>query len=277
MNTNKSYLYTEKYKLISDKAVIRLSDGAIAQAGEKILTYDNENYKIKCIEVSWDGSTCTLITDKGFKIDFDKIFVFKEFRTPEIPLDGYRISGRRGNGSIHSVVRERDDSLIVVGDVGIIENAPKNILFGDLYKIEYFLISKQRVVGVSPRRIGNFGLKTFKKESAGTDAANDNDSNSYGISYTVEPHPDDAGSVRYEVPLEATADQPEPESGGGTKILDLVLSDLQERAEMGKKKYGTYLEAHNGRDALIDAYQEALDLVMYLRQEIEERKSNKDS
>lgn len=29
--------------------------------------------------------------------------------------------------------------------------------------------------------------------------------------------------------------------------------------------------AHNGRDALVDAYQEALDLTMYLRQAIEER------
>jgi len=36
-------------------------------------------------------------------------------------------------------------------------------------------------------------------------------------------------------------------------------------------KYHTYLLTHNGRDALIDAYQEALDLAMYLRQAIEER------
>jgi hypothetical protein len=31
------------------------------------------------------------------------------------------------------------------------------------------------------------------------------------------------------------------------------------------------LQAHNGRNALIDAYQEALDLVVYLRQAIEEQ------
>jgi hypothetical protein len=40
---------------------------------------------------------------------------------------------------------------------------------------------------------------------------------------------------------------------------------------MGRRKYGTALEANNGRDALMDAYQEALDLAMYLRQAIAER------
>jgi len=55
-------------------------------------------------------------------------------------------------------------------------------------------------------------------------------------------------------------------------VLDLVVRDLVDRAEAGNKKYGTYLETGNGRDALIDAYQEALDLCMYLRQAIEERK-----
>lgn len=40
------------------------------------------------------------------------------------------------------------------------------------------------------------------------------------------------------------------------------------------KKYGGYLETNNGRSALWDAYQEAIDLVMYLRQRMleEERK-----
>lgn len=66
--------------------------------------------------------------------------------------------------------------------------------------------------------------------------------------------------------------QPNPQPGK-TKILDLVLSDLQERAEQGHKKYGCYLQSHNGRDALQDAYEEALDLAMYLRQAIEEKKA----
>jgi len=55
-------------------------------------------------------------------------------------------------------------------------------------------------------------------------------------------------------------------------ILDLVKKDLIDRAETGNKKYGTYLMSHNGRDALMDAYQEVLDLAMYLRQKLYEEK-----
>lgn len=58
---------------------------------------------------------------------------------------------------------------------------------------------------------------------------------------------------------------------GQKKILDLVVQDLVDRAEMGKVKYGRYLESDNGRNALMDAYQEALDLCMYLRQLLEEQ------
>lgn len=54
-------------------------------------------------------------------------------------------------------------------------------------------------------------------------------------------------------------------------MLPLVLDDLRMRAEAGKLKYGTLLRANNGRDALMDAYQEALDLCMYLRQAMLER------
>jgi hypothetical protein len=64
--------------------------------------------------------------------------------------------------------------------------------------------------------------------------------------------------------------EPDPEKGDMV-ILPLVLNDLQDRALMGHRKYGTYLMSHNGRDPLWDAYEEALDLVMYLRQAIEER------
>jgi hypothetical protein len=73
--------------------------------------------------------------------------------------------------------------------------------------------------------------------------------------------------------INAAQREPEPRPGR-VRVLDLVLADLEERAEAGKVRYGTYLETENGRDALIDAYQEALDLCMYLRQEIEERKGN---
>lgn len=62
-----------------------------------------------------------------------------------------------------------------------------------------------------------------------------------------------------------------PAHGTGPVIHDLVMQDIADRGAFGVSKYGTPLQAHNGRDALIDAYQEALDLAAYLRQAIYER------
>lgn len=66
-------------------------------------------------------------------------------------------------------------------------------------------------------------------------------------------------------------DQPPPVPNDRPSILALVRADLEERERVGIQRYGTPLQAHNGRDALVDAYQEALDLAAYLRQAIEER------
>lgn len=54
-------------------------------------------------------------------------------------------------------------------------------------------------------------------------------------------------------------------------IAEMVKQDIEVRAEIGEKTYGERLRAFNGRDALWDAYEEALDLCMYLRQTIEEK------
>ncbi len=67
--------------------------------------------------------------------------------------------------------------------------------------------------------------------------------------------------------------QPKPTPSDGPAIVDLVIGDLCERARVGEAKYGTRLRAGNGRDALVDAYQETLDQAKYLRQEIEERRA----
>ena len=64
---------------------------------------------------------------------------------------------------------------------------------------------------------------------------------------------------------EAAQEQPKPK-GEGPEIVGLVIKDLQARAEVGEKRYGEKLKPFNGRNGLLDAYQEALDLVMYLRQ-----------
>lgn len=42
-----------------------------------------------------------------------------------------------------------------------------------------------------------------------------------------------------------------------------VIRDIKLRGEMGKKKYGSYLMTHNGRDADLDLYQELCDAIVY--------------
>lgn len=57
----------------------------------------------------------------------------------------------------------------------------------------------------------------------------------------------------------------------GHETIPYIIADLEARADFGFKKYGTPLQAYNGRDALYDAYQEALDAIMYLGQARMER------
>jgi hypothetical protein len=66
--------------------------------------------------------------------------------------------------------------------------------------------------------------------------------------------------------------QPKPTEGHGPDIVDLVKKNLDERRKKGIETYGVPLRAGNGRDMLIDAYEEALDLACYLRAEIENRR-----
>lgn len=65
-------------------------------------------------------------------------------------------------------------------------------------------------------------------------------------------------------------DQPDPVPNGERPLWEMVVEDMVERDRVGRERYGTPLQAGNGRDAVVDAYQEALDLVVYLRQVIEE-------
>jgi hypothetical protein len=78
----------------------------------------------------------------------------------------------------------------------------------------------------------------------------------------------------------ATARQPPP-SGDGIDVtesftglphvgLELAV-DVARRSLQGKLKYGTVLCTHNGRDAVVDAYQEVLDLCVYLHQAVLEQ------
>lgn len=69
--------------------------------------------------------------------------------------------------------------------------------------------------------------------------------------------------------LNAPEPLPRPAIGDTCK---LVAADVEERGRIGVAKYGTPLQPGNGRRNLVDAYQECLDLCIYLRNEIEEEK-----
>lgn len=76
----------------------------------------------------------------------------------------------------------------------------------------------------------------------------------------------------------ATEQQPAPAAGEGEAVWPLIFdgtglvipewlrADMKERHEVGVKRYGVPLRVWNGRDPVVDAYQEALDLVVYTQQ-----------
>lgn len=66
-------------------------------------------------------------------------------------------------------------------------------------------------------------------------------------------------------------DQPLPVANDEPCVQDAVIADVERRRVLGIARYGTALQPHNGRDALRDAYEEALDLACYLKQAIMER------
>ena len=68
----------------------------------------------------------------------------------------------------------------------------------------------------------------------------------------------------------ANTPEPDPTPNQHPAVWSLVIADMQNRDAAGAAKYGTRLQPHNGRDALVDAYQEALDLAVYLRQRLYE-------
>jgi hypothetical protein len=91
----------------------------------------------------------------------------------------------------------------------------------------------------------------------------------------IPPMPDPFEGVEGQ-PTRATPrddqDQPLPRIRPGvTSIQDLVRLDLDERERIGIERYGTPLQAFNRRDMTVDAYQELMDLLVYMRGWMEER------
>lgn len=48
------------------------------------------------------------------------------------------------------------------------------------------------------------------------------------------------------------------------ELKTTIIDEMKERDSIGRKRYGVPLTGGNGRDSLIDAYQEALDFAVYL-------------
>jgi hypothetical protein len=55
------------------------------------------------------------------------------------------------------------------------------------------------------------------------------------------------------------------------KAIERIIQAAKQRDEFGEKKYGTRLQPFNGRDPLVDMFQEVLDALVYLEQEFFER------
>ena len=70
--------------------------------------------------------------------------------------------------------------------------------------------------------------------------------------------------------VDARWGQPRPVQNESRPVWALVIEDMIARDNFGRAKYGTPLQAFNGRKVILDIYEEALDFIVYLRQMIEE-------
>ena len=72
-----------------------------------------------------------------------------------------------------------------------------------------------------------------------------------------------------------TQEQPQPHGEGlpaGERLIELI----RERTKLGIEKYGESLTTHNGRDSMLDALQESIDLNQYLMQKLMESEDEVD-
>ena len=60
--------------------------------------------------------------------------------------------------------------------------------------------------------------------------------------------------------------QPMPVVNDHPDIQSRVIADIEARRLVGIKRYGTALQPWNGRDALVDLYEELLDACCYIKQ-----------
>ena len=70
--------------------------------------------------------------------------------------------------------------------------------------------------------------------------------------------------------------QPMPKPADGPIMHEVVIRALEDRLAVGIKRYGQPLRAFNGRDPSQDAFEEVLDLSVYLAQMREEMKAMRE-
>lgn len=92
-----------------------------------------------------------------------------------------------------------------------------------------------------------------------------------GVAYSSEQVPVTRVSVAAGRQVAVDAEPPPVLRPELPDVWELVMSDMRARAEAGYHRYGSRLRPFNGRVPLVDAYQEALDLAVYLRQAIWEQ------
>jgi hypothetical protein len=80
-----------------------------------------------------------------------------------------------------------------------------------------------------------------------------------------DPNPD--------CPVHGDNAQPLPVASDAPIAHRMVQEDLEARLAIGIKRYGQPLQPFNGRDSLRDAYEEILDLAVYLRTLIYEQEN----
>jgi len=69
----------------------------------------------------------------------------------------------------------------------------------------------------------------------------------------------------------SATEQPDPKLNDKPACWELVMKDMTDRDQWGRSKYGVPLQPFNGRDVIVDTYQELLDAAVYMRQMIYER------
>lgn len=77
---------------------------------------------------------------------------------------------------------------------------------------------------------------------------------------------------------EREGDQPLPiKHFNAQDVQTAVVEEINKRRELGISRYGTALQPHNGRDGLRDLYEELLDAVMYTKQVMLERPTEREA